>query len=50
MPIYEFTCEHGHKTDRRYAIDKRPTDTVCCVCGQVAKRALGPRSTGIVMK
>ncbi len=50
MPIYEFICTHGHKTDRRLPIDKRNRDTVCLVCGQKATRALGPSSLGIVMK
>lgn len=47
MPLYEFTCQAGHRFERRAGYG---TDVASCVCGEPAHRAAFYRQQGIVVE
>lgn len=41
MPIYEYQCERGHKTERLQSVSEPPLK-ICEVCGGECERVLSP--------
>ncbi len=40
MPIYEYECEQGHRSEHRLPYSQSSEDNVCPKCRQVAKRVI----------
>ena len=45
MPVYDFTCQAGHRFTKRAGYD---TDVASCVCGEPARRAAFYRPNFVV--
>lgn len=40
MPIYEYECKEGHKTEEFFPINKRRKFVACKTCKKIANRAI----------
>jgi len=40
MPLYEYECQNGHRSEASRPIDGRDIDNICPVCGQLARRVM----------
>lgn len=40
MPIYEYECKDGHKTEGFFPINKRRKFVMCKMCKKIARRAV----------
>lgn len=38
MPLYEFECENGHRSERFYRISDKPEWLLCDECGKSARQ------------
>ena len=41
MPLYEYRCPAGERTERSYAMHQAPNSIACPECGQPAGKVLG---------
>lgn len=44
MPLYEYSCENDHKTERLRRVEERDDNVTCRTCGKPMKRVLSPPS------
>ena len=40
MPLYDYECDRGHKTERQYAVDAKPFEIRCPTCKRAAPQTI----------